>query len=313
TGNGASNPQPSGNVGRFYPASFALTAASASNGCGTFSYLSQPNIAVSYNLAARNTGGGTTSNYSTDSDGNAATLNYPVATIGHRALQGATDLSGRLVIDSAQWVNGVYALNTPSAAINRQASTTPDGPFASVQLSLTENDPDSAISGSSNVGSPLNLRFGRAFIDSAHGPESTLLNVPFGTQYWDGNRFVASTSDSCSAIAVDQIQFNSAAVSASPQGVDFIGGASDDSTGTFFFTAPSATTTNGTFGLLFSPPGAGNTGSFPINIDLTNYPWLRSDWNQDGSFDDINLPEATVSFGSYRGHDRVIYWRERFD
>ena len=314
TGQGAASPQPSDNVGRFYPASFALTSASANNGCGTFTYLSQPNISVSYNLAAQNTSGATTTNYAADSDGSTATLNYPVGTIDHSAVQGATDLSSRLVIDSTEWVNGVYALSTPSAAIDRLNATTLDGPFSSVQLSVAVNDTDSAtITGSGDIGSPLNLRFGRAFISDAHGPESTLLNVPFGTEYWDGTRFVTNTDDSCTAIAVDQIQFNGTTVSASPQGVDFIGGGGDDSTGTFFYAAPNTTTTGGTFGLMFSPPGAGNTGSFPININLLNYPWLRFDWNQDGSYDDISLPEATISFGSYRGHDRVIYWRERLD
>ncbi|MGS2723580.1 DUF6701 domain-containing protein [Porticoccus sp. GXU_MW_L64] len=309
----ASNPQPSGNVGRFYPADFALTSASTSNGCGDFTYLGQPNISVSYNLTARNSAGATTNNYAADSDGIAGTLNYPVATISHNAQQGANDLSARLVIDNAEWVNGVYALNTPSATVNRQASTIPDGPFASVQLSLTEDDVDTDITGSRDIGTPLNLRFGRAVISDAHGPESTLLNVPFGTEYWDGSLFAPSLTDSCSVIATDQIQFDNTTVSASPQGVDFIGGAGADSTGTFFFTTPNAQATGGTFGLVFSPPGAGNTGSFPININLTNYPWLRSDWNQDGNHNDPTLPEATVSFGSYRGHDRVIYWRERFD
>ncbi|MDM3870888.1 LamG domain-containing protein [Porticoccus sp. W117] len=312
----ASSPTASGNVGRFYPANFALSSANTNNGCGGFTYMGQPNISVSYNLAARNTAGTTTTNYSADSDSNAATLNYPVATIGHRALQGATDLSSRLSIPDSQWVNGVYALSTTSAAINRQTSTAPDGPYTSVQLSLTEDDPNAAISGSSDVGSPLNMRFGRAHLESAHGPESTALTVPFGTEYWDGNRFVASTTDSCTTIAFNQMQFNNSAVT-NPQGVDFIGGAGADSTGIFIYSpipATNASTAIGSFGLTFSPPGAGNTGSFPININLNNYPWLRSDWNQDGNFNnDTNLPESTVSFGSYRGHDRVIYWRERFD
>ncbi|UTW44727.1 hypothetical protein KFE80_10015 [bacterium SCSIO 12696] len=310
----ANNPQPSGNVGRFFPADFALTSDNTNNGCGSFTYLGQPNISVSYNLEARNISGATTSNYAADSDGVTATANYPVATISHNAQQGAANLSNRLVIDSTEWVNGVYTLNTPAAAINRQASSAPDGPFSAVQLSLAENDNDADISGSSDIGSPLNLRFGRAFVSDTHGPESTLLNVPFGTEYWDGNRFTASLTDSCSVIAVDQIRFNNAVVSTSPQGVDFIGGAGTDSNGTFFFATPNVQSTGGTFGLIFSPPGAGNTGNFPVNINLINYPWLRSDWNQDGNFNnDTGLPEATISFGSYRGHDRVIYWRERFD
>lgn len=58
-------------------------------------------------------------------------------------------------------------------------------------------------------------------------------------------------------------------------------------------------------------PGAGNTGNFKVDIDLTNYPWLLFDWNLDGDYsNDTALPSAQFSFGSYRGHDRIIYWRE---
>ena len=61
----------------------------------------------------------------------------------------------------------------------------------------------------------------------------------------------------------------------------------------------------------FTAPGEGNTGSFDIEMDLTNRPWLRFDWNQDGDFlNDIQMPPANIGFGSYRGHDRIIYWRE---
>jgi len=40
--------------------------------------------------------------------------------------------------------------------------------------------------------------------------------------------------------------------------------------------------------------------------------WLRYDWNQDGSGDDANLPEARVTFGRARGSDRMIFWQERY-
>ena len=36
--------------------------------------------------------------------------------------------------------------------------------------------------------------------------------------------------------------------------------------------------------------------------------WKKDDLDGDGGLDD---PTATATFGVYRGHDRVIYWRER--
>ncbi len=68
---------------------------------------------------------------------------------------------------------------------------------------------------------------------------------------------------------------------------------------------------NGSAGLSFSAPGVGNLGAFVIDAQMTNYPWLRFDWNQNNdNADDTTQPSANINFGSYRGHDRVIYWRE---
>jgi len=40
--------------------------------------------------------------------------------------------------------------------------------------------------------------------------------------------------------------------------------------------------------------------------------WLSYDWDQNGNYNDVRLPDANFSFGSYRGNDRIIYWREKF-
>lgn len=61
----------------------------------------------------------------------------------------------------------------------------------------------------------------------------------------------------------------------------------------------------------FKAPGAGNMGSFTMKVSPENYPWLTFDWDGDGLHD--NGPHAQFNFGSYRGHDRVIYWREIFE
>ncbi len=53
-----------------------------------------------------------------------------------------------------------------------------------------------------------------------------------------------------------------------------------------------AATTGGRYGTI----------RFPYNIDS----WLEYDWSGGGDED----PEASVTFGQYRGHDRVIYWKE---
>ncbi|EIK44630.1 MSHA biogenesis protein MshQ [Cellvibrio sp. BR] len=77
-------------------------------------------------------------------------------------------------------------------------------------------------------------------------------------------------------------------------------------------TATEINFTSGNANHFFSAPGVGVTGSFDVKVDLTSYPWLRFDWNQDGDYSDTTIPDAEFGFGSYRGHDRIIYWRERF-
>ena len=48
-----------------------------------------------------------------------------------------------------------------------------------------------------------------------------------------------------------------------------------------------------------------NTGSGVVTYDAPV--WLEGDYDGNGSFEN---PSATATFGIYRGHDRVIYWRE---
>jgi MSHA biogenesis protein MshQ len=64
------------------------------------------------------------------------------------------------------------------------------------------------------------------------------------------------------------------------------------------------TLVDGTGGLFFSAPGIGNTGSFQIDFNsLTGLDHLQYDWNGDG--DEFPSP-ATITFGSFRGHDKII-------
>ena len=49
----------------------------------------------------------------------------------------------------------------------------------------------------------------------------------------------------------------------------------------------------------------GKTGALLIDIEVDD--WLKYPWNAGG---DEN-PQTQINFGSYRGHDRIIYWREK--
>lgn len=348
TGAAAFTTQDSTDIGRFFPASFAITADtvatnSCTSGSSDFSYLSEPGITIEYTLQALNANGAVTRNYDNTSRGygnNTAPTHMGAPSYHAENNDNGTDLGSRFADGTTNltWLEGEYVVNSTTAQFNREPGGTRDGPFASLQLSLSVNEPDGAAlqttalnqnptqsgdcataancstaaigydSGTSTF-EPLALRFGRAVIASAHGPESSPLPVTFGIEYWNGSQYLPALDDQCTRIAFDQVDFNGSAVSSSPETVNFTGGTTQ---GSFLNNGTEFTANSGTFGLIFSAPG--NTGSFPVDVDLMNYPWLRSDWNQDGDMNnDTTLPQAIISFGSYRGHDRVIYWRERFD
>ena len=329
---GALNLQESENIGRLYPADFAVSGSSLDTWCeatnaatGTFSYLSQPNLRLAYTLTARNSAGNTVLNYdSTD-------LDYPTGTTSYHAenSDNGTDLVARTAVSTtATWDDGVFDVIDGVGQLNRAATL--EVPLTSVQFSLGISDPDGAAldinsrdenpttSGNciatnscttAGFGSAQQFRFGRAIIENASGPETAPLPVVFGTQYWNGSNFVISNDDVCSTLALGDIAYDGITPISNPQPVSVGSGTSNGTLNTF---GPLAAVMSGSFDLEFSAPN--DTGQFPVSVDLEDYPWLRFDWNQDGDHsNDSTLPDATINFGTYRGHDRVIYWRERFE
>ena len=333
----------SDNIGRFYPDYFQLDNSSGNNTaghtCRGYSYLSEPDILLNFTLRAHNASGTVVTNYD-DQNLNYANTASPVYHAENS--DNGTDLGTQFQSNhNPGWTAGVYDFDNSAEPLQSQlnrVATGPTGPHQNLQLSLSVTEPDSvgvlasqlnqnptatgdcqslANCSSAALGfdetssnySPIILRYGRAIIESAHGPESAILPAVFGTQFWNGSQFIDATTDSCTDIAFSAISMDGISPITNPQPVSVGSGTSN---GLLNVSGLNAITTGGSFNLRFTAPG--DTGSFPVIIDLTNYPWLRSDWNQDNDFDsETSLPTATMSFGSYRGHDRVIYWRERFD
>jgi MSHA biogenesis protein MshQ len=225
----------------------------------------------------------------------------------------------------------------PSAAkfarLISSAKVVPDGPYESstVGLRLTDALDARAIQASdlntspstagactptctdTMLGSGFKFRFGRLRLDDAFGPETHPLLVNFATEYWTGNYFAVNTSDSCTLVPRSAITYPAGAISTDANRTVSLTG------GTTQGTYSSINATNVLFGVS-SPPGTagqqftspnGGTGRFVVGVNLTSLPWLRFDWNQDGDYSDISLPNASFEFGSYRGNDRIIYWREK--
>lgn len=318
---------PSESLGRFYPDHFSITG-SVKNACtagGTnFSYFSDPSIQVSYTARAENVTDELVENYDD-------ALGFPVQGIVlvAESSDGGTDVApGRLNVASASWDDGVLAVTDGASSFLRSTleaeisslvvgvkadNAADDRDFDSPNMNAGTSGDCSAAGDCDAVAlsNALRMRFGRLYTKDVHGPESASLPVILQTEYWNGSSWQLNTDDSCTSFGRALIEFNSNNIVSSLD-VDFDTSSGADTTGTFVnLDASEMTLSFGNAGLVFSVPGAGKTGSFPVDVDISSMPWLHYDWNQDGNHDN-NVPTVTVTFGSYRGHDRVIYWHERF-
>ena len=305
------------NVGRFTPHHFIVDTDAILPSGSDYSYLGQPFIAQ-YEIHAVNANGDVTKNY---------TGAYNKLNIDSDISYGAVDdvgvsLNSRLTPSAiiATMADGKSGVISVPLTIARNASAV-DDPFNDVVVGLLITDSDGVsqlptaldIDTTAPTGvdhqqlgsTAMDLYYGRVYIPPAYGPETPAgsLDLPFELQYWDGTAFVTNTNDSDSRYdawtytcddpdppTADTLECYVDAPLIIPGAPATVSGGLPDS-------AKHITITR---------PGAGNTGS--LEFTLTVDSWLQYDWDADGTFTDN--PSARVTFGSYRGHDKIIYWRE---
>ncbi len=299
----------SGNVGRFYPASFAIDHTQA-KACGTFTYAGAVDasgaklgqkFSVSGTATARNTAGNTTTNYA----GSFAKLT--TSDITATAQEGGGAATGTLTwaVDSLGFTGGVGSF---SGSNNRYAFAAEGAP-QNMYLKVTATDSDGVTGTENDSGKYVEYRFGRMRLQNAHGSELlAAIAVPFTAEYYtSGGYYATNAADGCTALTLaSELQL-------SPDGSTWSSGSSSITVGggSTSATLASSPLASGDAGLSFSGPGAGNTGYVDIRGQLTlSHPWLLWDWDSDGSFD--NDPSARVTFGIYQGSPRHIYLRELY-
>ncbi|TPW22835.1 MSHA biogenesis protein MshQ [Marinobacter nauticus] len=179
----------------------------------------------------------------------------------------------------------------PKSAASRIAPFSPELTFLLQPMTDADNVP---VTGIAAGGEPINpiaafpVRYGRLSPQNVYGPENIeMLQMPLQMEYWNGTRFVLSDdSPGCTPWNTDNITSNTSnhhnLVTASGSFVDGLGG-------------PLVLEANGSEGTDTLVWGGVED-------------WKKDDLDGDGNLDD---PTATATFGVYRGHDRVIYWRER--
>jgi len=318
----------SGPVGRFIPAYFAptVTTTSLQPACnmGGYSYMEQP-FAVTFTLDARNRQNSLTQNYQADFARFDPAMSLGTQSVTAIDSSTATPLSSRVSIPDVTSTQATWNAGSGEMIIYPQLArdALPDGPYATLSIGFSLSDADGVglraadlnlDSSNDSVNDSLLLGqttvlYGRLRLADAFGPETAPLPVAFVTEFWDGLVWRQNTDDSCTKIALSAIGYPSGSIDTPAYRTVAIGGGTttgnyqNASGGTVVFDSGDA-------GQFFSAPGGGNTGSFQVSTNLAAYPWLRFDWNGDGDFSDTALPAATFTFGSYRGHDRIIFWRE---
>ncbi len=312
---GAAIPQSSAVVGRFYPSHFRLGAGTLVNrsdipGCtDPFTYIGE-SFNAGFTLTAENLANTTTRNY----QGSYAQLDS-YAELEFGALSGGVDLTPRVVsaaLPTISWINGSAVL---SADLRLQSLATPEAYYSSfqlgvapkddddVQLNAFDLDVDSDSVAAHGLIATTDLRYGRAVVDNAFGPESAALPIRLGAEYFDGLRFIANTSDNCTAYgpASLSLDFRDSGLYAG----DGLDGAPSPETAITVVASSLVAGSSAAAPVVLTAPGEGNAGQVDLVFDVDS--WLEFDWDGTGSRD----PRGQATFGRYRGHDRIIYWREQ--
>src|SRR5690606_38474030 len=177
-----------------------------------------------------------------------------------------------------------------------------NSPLLNLDMNPT-TDSDCVISDSCTakaLGAPLELRYGRLNLASAYGPEGLDLPVRFATEFYNGVRWQRNDLDICTAISRGDINYPNGPILT--DGDLAVGlGASVGNYG-LAMDPTEITFTSGQVDHFFSASGV--MGNFNVTIDLEDYPWLQFGWDNGAAPDGVL---GQYQFGSYRGHDRIIY------
>lgn len=279
-------------IGRFIPAYFGFIDGSVANyiedGTNNITYMAQPELGLRYKVGAYNFKNNLTQNYTGDN-----------ATATFLAESNSVNASSRLSGFEGIWCEGVYRSGTCSSDIARLGvftrDTSPDGPYKDTYfgINLTDTDgvelanKDFISSGSNYLGKQISttsseLRYGRWTVPDGYGPLNETYSVSMIIEYFNATDFIPSKEDNKTEFDATNATINF------PNDILVL-----DGDGTF--------TTGYSQGITFTAPSVEGDADFKYNAD----DWFEYDWSKNGNED----PEAVISFGYFRGNDRVIYRR----
>ncbi|WCP66760.1 MSHA biogenesis protein MshQ [Vibrio tubiashii] len=318
------------NVGRFYPKYFQVINTPIWNypGVGAseqnFAYMNQPFNGVEFYVEALNLQGNSVQNYGNFVASNTAGFALYEANPSYTSRFHSGTPSKAWAVSSSKSI-GTFKLeeNSPSTTCANElcwAKATPadgyeDGPFNTSGGTASTISID-AVSGNVNAdpidyqssGQPRLLTsqpaiyFGRAVLDSIGGVTSSTMNIPLRIEFWNGSGFVTHSGDDTTNIAGVNVVSDNRTI-----WVD------NGATAANVNLAAGGVVTNGASNTITVSQSAAVRQQTQVWLDLHRganiAPWLRYRW-QDANRTEVNGeedPSTVVTFGIFRGNDRVIF------
>ncbi|MEZ9569196.1 DUF6701 domain-containing protein [Vibrio splendidus] len=177
-------------------------------------------------------------------------------------------------------------------------------------VSFTDSDPVT-----SSVAFPIQppARYGRMALDDIGGNSGSTLTIPLRAEFWDGSDFVVNDDDDRSTFNgsnfCKQVIWTSNAVKTTLASLNGSGNVDDgEEEVTANQNTPAGTDAPREQVRLWlrmdeSEPDSDGGNNISCSGSDQDQPWLRYNWRQLGDED----PSTVVTFGIYRGNDRVIY------
>jgi hypothetical protein len=247
------------------------------------------------------------------SGGYSETDNSAITTSGHSLDTTMTPGIDQVTIAKKNGSTATLTFPQPKLDVKPFVRTTttdlPSGepPFnANISLSLYITDADQVTAATNpfefnpiKFTSGNQMRYGRAFINSAVGSELLSLSVPMNVQYYknDDTGFVTNTDDTCTG-NVKQSAIQLGPYKAYP-------GESIAATSIAAFNRPVQA---GEFGLVLTAPGASHAETVDITAQVPI--WLQYAWHADDPDNFLVDPSGRAAFGIYKGNDYRIFQQE---
>ncbi|MCE9685910.1 MSHA biogenesis protein MshQ [Shewanella sp. AS16] len=161
-----------------------------------------------------------------------------------------------------------------------------------------------------NASQSPDMRHGRLVLDNTYGAETETLLMAGRAEYWNGASWVTNVEDACTSVVPgltsqldDADGYNYAPDLLTDQSVT----RSDEAA------SGTAKAAAGEFSLYWRALAAGDAAPYrgQVTAPLPVPDWLKWYWNWDeADANALSDPRASAYFGRYRGHDKIIYWRE---